>query len=194
MKIYKSLEEINSCLNNKQHNNRYLNIKNQTENITDIKEPDNKNKFNNKTFEEIEYFDNVKTRVLKYVFYKKRTKEEVRRKFETMYNKEILNEVIDNLVELGYINDNEYINKAVNEFMVLKNMSLRELKYKLMSKGLKSKTIDDYFEKNYDILQEYEKKSAQNIAQKKLKIMEKIELKNYLIKKGYKEESIREVI
>lgn len=194
MKIYKSLEEINSCLNNKQHKNRYLNIKNQTENITDLKEPDNKNKFNNKTFEEIEYFDNVKTRVLKYVFYKKRTKEEVRRKFETMYNKEILNEVIDNLVELGYINDNEYINKAVNEFMVLKNMSLRELKYKLMSKGLKSKTIDDYFEKNYDILQEYEKKSAQNIAQKKLKTMEKIELKNYLIKKGYKEESIREAI
>lgn len=179
MKIYKNLDEINSCLNGKKQ----------------LSELD-KNKIaeTNKTLEELQNFDNVKTRVLKYVFYKKRTIEEVRRKFEVMYDKDILDEVIDNLVELGYINDNTYIEKAVNEFMLLKNMSLRELRYKLMAKGLKNKTIDEYFEKNYDILQEYEKNSAKNIVIKKSKVMEKLEIKKYLIKKGYKEESIKEAI
>lgn len=147
-----------------------------------------------KSFDELEQFDKIKTRVLKYVFYKKRTSEEVRRKFETTYDKEILNEVIENLIELGYINDKSYISRATNEYMSLKDMSIREIKYKLLSKGLKSKTIDEYFQENYDILKEYELKSARNIATKKSKTMDNIEIKEFLIRKGYTQESIKEAI
>lgn len=146
------------------------------------------------SFEELEQFDKVKTRVLKYVFYKKRTTEEVRRKFEGTFNKEILDDVIENLVDLGYINDNSYIDKAVNEYMALKDMSIREIKYKLLSKGLKSKTIDEYFQANYDILKEYEIKSAQNLVTKKSRTMDNIEIKGFLMRKGYNQESIREAM
>ena len=77
--------------------------------------------------------------------------------------------------------------------MALKDLSLCEIKYKLMSKGIKGDKIDDYFSNNYETLIEYEKKSAENIVRKK-KNLDTIEIKKYLIKKGYKEESIREAL
>ena len=77
--------------------------------------------------------------------------------------------------------------------MNLKYMSIKEIKYKLMTKGIKSNIIEDYIDNNYDKLLEYEKNSAKKIAIKKSNL-KKQEIKMYLIKKGYKEESIREAI
>ncbi len=159
-----------------------------------IKEINSKSTLNKKSFEEVEQFDKVKTRVLKYIFYKKRTAEEVKKKFENLFDKEILNEVIENLIELGYINDNSYIERTINEYMAIKDMSLKEIKYKLLSKGLKSNIIDEYFQKQYDILKEYEVKSAKNIVSKKLKTMDKSEIKGFLMRKGYNSENIKEAL
>lgn len=75
--------------------------------------------------------------------------------------------------------------------MSLKNMSIKEMKYKLISKGTNANIVDDYFNENYDELLEFEQKSAQNIYLKKCKTMEKQEIKMYLMKKGYKQESIK---
>lgn len=77
--------------------------------------------------------------------------------------------------------------------MALKNMSLREIKYKLISKGTNANIIDDYFTKNYDLLIEYEQKSAQNIYNKKSRTMDKQDIITYLMKKGYKQESIKQI-
>ena len=88
----------------------------------------------------------------------------------------------------------DYIQRAIKEFIALKNLSLKELKYKLIAKGLECKQIELYFTENYDMLNEYEKKSAKNIASKKSKTMDENEIKSYLYKKGYKEESIRETL
>lgn len=139
-------------------------------------------------------FDDAKTKILKYVLYKKRSENEIKRKFEKTYSEEIIEDVIDNLKEKGYINDLVYIERTVNEFMALKNLSMKEIKYKLISKGVKTKDIESYFESNYEVLLEYEKKSAKNLVKKKINTMEENELRVYLIKKGYKEESIKEAI
>lgn len=139
----------------------------------------------------IEEFDESKTKVLKYICYKKRTENEVKNKFIRDIEEELLEDVIEELKEIGYIEDNNYILRAVNEFMALKNMSIKEIKYKLMAKGIKSSLIEDYISKNYEELLEYECKSAKNIAIKKSNL-EKQEIKNYLMKKGYKQESIEE--
>ena len=88
----------------------------------------------------VEEFDKLKTKVLKYILFKKRTEQEVRQKFKEDSG-ELLDDVIEELKELGYINDEFYIQKAVNEFRNLKNMSIKEIEYKLMTKGLK-KDID----------------------------------------------------
>jgi SOS response regulatory protein OraA/RecX len=69
--------------------------------------------------------------------------------------------------------------------MLLKAMSIKEIKYKLYSKGLNKNLIDDYISKNYDELKEYENNSAEKLRNKKKTIMTEEEIKNYLYKKGY---------
>ena len=64
------------------------------------------------------------------------------------------------------------------------------MKYKLMAKGLNKDDIEDYFYENKEELEEYETKSASNIIYKKSDSMEQDEIKQYLLKKGYKRDSI----
>ena len=63
----------------------------------------------------VEEFDKLKTKVLKYILFKKRTEQEVRQKFREDSG-EMLDDVIEELKELNYINDENYIQRAVNEF------------------------------------------------------------------------------
>lgn len=134
----------------------------------------------------LEEFDKTKTKILKYILYKKRTESEVRTKFSNVIEENLLEDVIYYLKEAKYIDDKEYIEKIVNNFITLKNLSIVELKYKLKAKGLKKDEIEDYFYQNKEKLEEYEKKSAINIINKKSSTMEKEEIKEYLLKKGYK--------
>lgn len=140
--------------------------------------------------EELEEFDKLKTKVLKYVLYKKRSEAEVRRKFADA-NDEMLDEVIQNLSENGYINDNAYIEKAVQEFIRLKDMSIKEIEYKLLSKGINKDKIENYIFENREALLEYEQKSAKHIFIKKQTIMEEDNIIQYLKKKGYLSETIK---
>ena len=141
----------------------------------------------------IEEFDESKTKVLKYICYKKRTENEVKNKFAKTINAELLEDVINELKNIGYIDDKKYLLRDINEFMALKYMSIKEIKYKLMAKGINTHMIDDYIDSNYDQLLEYEKTSAKKIAIKKSNL-DKQDIKMYLMRKGYKEESIREAI
>ena len=141
--------------------------------------------------EEFEKLDKLKTKVMKYIMYKKRTEQEVRRKFSNIEEQDLLDDVIDDLKENGYINDDNYIERAVAEFINLKNLSLKELKYKLVSKGLNKDLVDDYFYQNADTLEEYEINSAKNIIIKKSNSMEEQDLIQHLLKKGYKLDLIK---
>ena len=142
----------------------------------------------------IEEYDNEKTKVLKYALYKKRTIREIKTKFRSVINEEMLEDILLELEENGYIGDEEYIKKAVHEYMALKNLSIKELKYKLSSKGIQNSLIEDYISRNTEELEEYERKSAENIAIKRAVNMDENDIKSYLMKKGYKEENIKEAI
>lgn len=142
----------------------------------------------------IEEFDREKTKILKYILYKKRTEQEIRNKFSRELEENLLEDIIEYLKEAGYINDKQYIEKTVNNFITLKNLSIRELKYKLLSKGLDKNQIEDYICENKEELKRYEIKSANNIYYKKSSNMELDEIKQYLLKKGYKAENIEEAI
>ena len=142
----------------------------------------------------IEEFDREKTRILKYILYKKRTEQEVRDKFEKTMDEILLEDIIEYLKEAKYINDKEYIEKTVNNFMILKNLSIREIQYKLLAKGLKRNDIEDYIYENKEELEEYETKSAANIIYKKRSSMEEEEIKQFLLKKGYKIENINKAM
>lgn len=141
-------------------------------------------------FKELEEFDKLKTKVLKYVLYKKRSENEVRQKFaENTGN--LLDNVIEYLKQENYINDSSYIEKSINEIKRLKNLSIKEVKYKLLAKGLSSKLVDEYIYENKEEMLEYEINSAKTILIKKSNKIEKEDTLNYLRKKGYMEETIK---
>lgn len=139
----------------------------------------------------IEEFDSVKTKVLKYIMYKKRTEKEVRQKFSSSVDENLLDEVIENLKELGYINDLRYVERAVNEFVAINTLSIREIEYKLYSKGVNNAIIEQYIQSNIEELKEYEQECAQKIYYKKQATMEREDIINFLRKKGYTSETIR---
>ncbi len=134
----------------------------------------------------VEEFDIQKTKVFKYIMFKKRTESEIRNKFRSQIEEDMLEDIIQYLKEAGYINDYNFIDKQVNEYMNLKNMSIQEIKYKLMTKGIDKRLIEKYIEEHYEELQEYENKSAENIKTKKSNQMDEKEIEQYLYKKGYK--------
>ena len=137
----------------------------------------------------IEEMDNLKTKILKYVLYKKRTEKEIRQKFAE-YDENLLDDAIEYLKEAGYINDTVYVERSIKEFMALKNLSVKELVYKLQAKGVSKSEIEDYVSANKEELVNYEVQSAKNIIYKKQQLMEKEEIEEYLYKKGYMSETV----
>lgn len=142
----------------------------------------------------IEEYDKEKSKVLKYVLYKKRTKQEIKNKFSSSIEFEMLNDIIDELEEIGYINDNEYIKRSINDFIKLNNMSLKEVRYKLMIKGISNDLIDDYMQENEEKMEHYEIESAKKIIIKKQNQMQEEEIIKYLLKKGYQTSNIKQAI
>ena len=139
----------------------------------------------------IEY-DKNKTKILKYIMYKKRTEKEIIQKFSNAIEKDMLEDIIEELKENGYINDKLYIKKAVIEYMSLQNLSIKEIEYKLYSKGISSDIIETYFSSIIEQLEEYELQSAKNIILKKQQTMSEDEIKIFLRKKGYNQDTIKQ--
>lgn len=142
----------------------------------------------------VEEFDEQKTRVMKFILYQKRTEQEVRRKFESTIDSNMLEDIIEYLKEAKYLDDKEYIQKAINNFKLLKNLSLVEVKNKLYMKGLDKNDIEDYFYENKDELNEYEINSIRKIFDKKKNEYDTEKMKQYLLKKGYKADNINLIL
>ncbi len=186
-----SYKKANSNISNLSINNS--NIEDPISNLN-VKENEHDIENVNIDYIGIEEFDNAKTKVLKYICYKKRTEHEIRNKFSKVYDKELLDNVIENLKQIGYIDDSNYIERAIDEYIAINNLSITEIKYKLLRRGINSHKIDDYISKNQDILEEYELKSAKNIAYKKQGQLELQDLKLFLMKKGYRNETIKQIM
>ena len=137
-------------------------------------------------FERLKEFDAQKTKVFKYITYKKRTEQEVRNKFRGQIDEDMLEEIIDYLKEAKYLDDYEFIEKQVREYMNLKTMSITEIKYKLATKGLDRKLIEKYIDNNCEVLEQYEQRCIEKIKLKKAGTMEEQDIQQYLYRKGYK--------
>ena len=139
---------------------------------------------------EAEEFDKLKSKVLKFVLYKKRTENEVREKFQDI-DENKLEDIIEILKENGYLSDKDYIERSIKEFKALKNMSIKEINYKLQQKKVNKNLLDEYIYENRENLLEFEIQSAKNILRKRVKSEEDLEeIKKYLYNKGYMSESI----
>ncbi len=141
----------------------------------------------------IEQYDAIKTKVLKYVLYKKRTEAEIRRKFNNIDDL-ILDDIINYLKEEKYIDDINYIKRSINEFININTLSIKEIKYKLQSKGLDCNLIERYIDDNIDELSEYEKKCAKKIYLKKINDSNINDIINFLLRKGYRMDNIKAIL
>lgn len=141
----------------------------------------------------VEEFDEKKTKVMSYILYKKRTEYEVRKKFSSTIDEDMLDDIIEYVKEAGYINDSEYVKKLFNEYMNLKSMSIREMKNKVYSKGVYVDYIEDYISKNREALEEYELESIKKIIDKKKRTMEPQKLMAYLLNRGFDPDIIAKI-
>lgn len=204
MKIINNLQDVENIsknIKNKDNEKCQKCIKKQENIIKDNKtnekyiQSQNKEEFNNLNYdntgistfniEKLKKQDEAKTRIMKFITYKKRTEQEIRNKFKNEIQEEILEEVIEYLKQAKYIDDDDFVHKKINEFMKLKTMSIKEIKYKLIEKGINKKLIEKYIENNREELEEYEKKCIEKIKIKKSNNMDEDKINQYLYRKGF---------
>lgn len=142
-----------------------------------------------KITDEIIALDELKSKVFKYITYKKRTANEIRQKFAGE-NQDLLEDVIEYFKSQNYINEEEYIERSINEFLALKSLSIKEISYKLSSKGVDRHALDKYICDNKEMLLEYEINSAKKLIEKNLGKKDIKDIKKYLFQKGYMSESV----
>lgn len=145
-----------------------------------------------KNFEEAEKIDKLRSKMMKYILYKKRTEMEVRQKF-CDEDENAVEDAIEYFKELNYIDDENYIQRSMQEFVNLKNLSLKEISYKLCQKGVNKRLIEDYIAKHEDELLAYELQSAKRIWNKKIQNSDENSVKEFLYKKGYTQTTIQKI-
>ena len=118
---------------------------------------------------------------------------EVRQKFPEE-DQNAVEDAIEYFKELGYIDDWNYIERSVQEFISLKNLSLKEIHYKLCQKGVSKGLVKQYIAQYEDELLEYEKNSAKKIWNKKIQNSDENSIKQFLYKKGYRQETIQQIL
>ena len=89
-------------------------------------------------------FNNAKSSALRYLLYKFRSCKEVRQKLEREgYSNTTIEEVLNELIKLGYINDRIYASKYLHDRSKLKPKPKRILRQELINKGIDEEIIDE---------------------------------------------------
>lgn len=134
----------------------------------------------------------IEDKLMKYVVFKKRTVSEVRQKCKMLkYEEETINEIIEYLKENDYLNDENYVERYIQNVMRLKNCSINEIKIDLLRRGIEDELIEKYISEE---LEEFETNSAQILAEKKVKTMEIEKVKKYLLNKGFSYSNVAKAI
>jgi len=129
-------------------------------------------------------FDIAKEKAVRYLAIAKKTENEVRIKLQkNHYSEEIIEQVIEYLISIHYIDDEEYVDAYIRQCMRLLNYSIFEIKQKLLQKGIKKCIIEKKLEKLKNM--DYEQKIIQKLLQGKLKNTETLKRKQYLYRRGF---------
>ena len=136
----------------------------------------------------------VDDKIVTYVLYKMRTVAETRKKCQMLkFEESYIEDILEYLQEAGYLNDDNYAKKYVENVLRLKNMSANGIKIDLMKKGISDDIIDKYVDT--DEVKDFDEESCVILAQKKFKsIPDIIKVKKYLMGKGFGFEAISKAI
>lgn len=134
----------------------------------------------------------IEDKLMKYIFFKRRTESEVRGKCKLLkYDEEMIDEIIEYLKENNYLDDENYVSKYIQNVMRLKNCSINEIRIDLLKRGIDDDLINKYIDEE---VEEFEANSAKILAEKKIKNMEIEKVKRYLLGKGFSYKNISKAI
>lgn len=126
----------------------------------------------------------AKEKAVKYIGISKKTKYEVKQKLTRLkISNQIIENVLNELETIGYIDDNEYTFLYLNQNIKMAKHSIYEIKQRLLQKGIKTSIIE---EKIIEVLpKDYEKDVIYNLKRSKLKDYEPIKQREYLYRRGF---------
>lgn len=127
----------------------------------------------------------AKEKAIKYIGISKKTEYEVGKKLKSLgVDSLTISKVIDYLIELGYLDDIDYVRSYIRQNVKMLKYSKYELKQKLLQKGIKASIIDLEFENN--LPDSYESNVINKLLSSKLKDYDDIKQKEYMYRRGFK--------
>ena len=130
-------------------------------------------------------FEEAKQKAIKYIGISKKTEYEVKQKLIRLgYNQDIIDMVISYLLNIGYVNDYDYVEAYLRQNERFLKYSIFEIEQKLLQKGIKKDIIEEkkYILKDID----YDKKLLEKILETKCKDMDELKKRQYLYRRGIK--------
>lgn len=127
----------------------------------------------------------ARDKAIRYIGISKKTEYEVRKKLKGLkVTSSVIDEEIEYLKELGFLDDKDYVKSFVRQSEKMQNYSIYEITNKLLQKGIKASIIDEEIE----LLKEtdYEQKVVDRLVSGKLKDYDELKQKQYLYRRGFK--------
>jgi len=131
--------------------------------------------------------------------FRARSEKEIRDRLrQKCFPPKIINQTVDHLYRLKYLNDREFATAWVNS-RILKPLGLRRISFELKEKGIPEEIITETLEKVKEKYREYD--TVMELARSKLKKMKDIEefkakrrVYSFLARRGFNLDTINEVM
>ena len=127
----------------------------------------------------------ARDKAIRYIGISKKTEYEVIKKLKGLkVTSSVIEQEIEYLKELGYIDDIDYAKSYIKQCSNMQNYSIYEISNKLLQKGVKASII----EQEIDVLKysDYESKVITKLIEGKLKAYDEMKQRNYLYRRGFK--------
>jgi len=127
----------------------------------------------------------AREKAIKYIGISKKTEYEVRQKLKRLQvTSSVIDEEMEYLKELGYIDDRDYAKSFVKQCYKMMQYSIYEIKNKLLQKGVNASIIEEELELLKD--SDYELNTIEKLKNGKLKSYDEEKRKAYLYRRGFK--------
>ncbi|MCX8011517.1 MAG: recombination regulator RecX [Ignavibacteria bacterium] len=154
--------------------------------------------------ERLKYFDELnraKNSANRFLAIRDHSILELKRKlFQKKYNSKVIGQVIQELLELGVLNDERFAESFVEEKIHRKNFGKDKIRAELMNKGIKTEIINNILSKYFnspEIELKLIAKTAEKFIKKGIdlsKFEDRVKLCNHLLYKGYSRSLVTQYI
>lgn len=164
----------------------------------DLHENDTISKSEIDSFKNLYEYSSAKNKALRYLTSRMRTMSEIRNKLQMLgFSSSTIDKVVTDLIELGYINDEEYIDAFINDTLKIKPKGKRLIELTLREKGIDYGLIT---QKLNSIGNNDEENLARKLLDKKFKNTDLADKKTlnkiylFLMRKGFNSDLIAKIL